>query len=333
MTHMEVAALIAGRNASSHKFRKDWNVQCEYCKKMGHAKVNCYKLIGYPPDFKFRKKVGNPNTPDPRGGDQRSQAHAGKTDDRAHSEIGQNRSACVHNCKDVTSQGKSISSEGENSGRYSDDWNKGTGSSSYSHSQYNQMMQHMDNQHHCNQFRRLVDKDTVGESSNMNRLSDSANMGGEFFTSHMTVGASGTPSAGNASVPSLNACRKEWIIDTGASNHMISHKEMLNTANKRIVIEDKKVYLPNGDTVDVSHIGIDEDATLPAPVDHPTQEPQVPINHEIPVVVPAPPDPIPSFGDIRHSTRPKKHPSWMNDFVVNATASTLYPLSQHLTVT
>lgn len=255
MTHMEVAALIAGRNASSHKFRKDWNVQCEYCKKMGHAKVNCYKLIGYPPDFKFRKKVGNPNTPDPRGGDQRSQAHAGKTDDRAHSEIGQNRSACVHNCKDVTSQGKSISSEGENSGRYSDDWNKGTGSSSYSHSQYNQMMQHMDNQHHCNQFRRLVDKDTVGESSNMNRLSDSANMGGEFFTSHMTVGASGTPSAGNASVPSLNACRKEWIIDTGASNHMISHKEMLNTANKRIVIEDKKVYLPNGDTVDVSHIG------------------------------------------------------------------------------
>lgn len=76
--------------------------------------------------------------------------------------------------------------------------------------------------------------------------------------------------------------------------------------------------------------GIDEDATLPAPVDHPTQEPQVPINHEIPVVVPAPPDPIPSFGDIRHSTRPKKHPSWMNDFVVNATASTLYPLSQHL---
>ncbi|KAH0650130.1 hypothetical protein KY284_030042 [Solanum tuberosum] len=32
--------------------------------------------------------------------------------------------------------------------------------------------------------------------------------------------------------------------------------------------------------------------------------------------------------DVRHSTRPRKLPSWMNDFITNATsASTPYPLS------
>ncbi|KAG5592261.1 hypothetical protein H5410_042775 [Solanum commersonii] len=35
--------------------------------------------------------------------------------------------------------------------------------------------------------------------------------------------------------------------------------------------------------------------------------------------------------DVRHSTRPRKLPSWMNDFITNvATASTPYPLSHTL---
>lgn len=28
---------------------------CEYCNMKGHTKENCYKLIGYPPDFKAKR--------------------------------------------------------------------------------------------------------------------------------------------------------------------------------------------------------------------------------------------------------------------------------------
>lgn len=38
--------------------------KCEYCHFTGHIKDNFYKLIGYPSDWKFRKKTiyGNKNT-------------------------------------------------------------------------------------------------------------------------------------------------------------------------------------------------------------------------------------------------------------------------------
>lgn len=39
-----------------HKPRRNFNIQCEYCKLKGHSKENYYQLIGYPADFKGRKK-------------------------------------------------------------------------------------------------------------------------------------------------------------------------------------------------------------------------------------------------------------------------------------
>jgi len=35
--------------------------KCEYCHYLGHTKDNCYKLIGYPNDWKQRKKPGYGN--------------------------------------------------------------------------------------------------------------------------------------------------------------------------------------------------------------------------------------------------------------------------------
>lgn len=36
--------------------------QCDYCKFKGHTRDNCYKLHGYPADFKYMRKGGTPNT-------------------------------------------------------------------------------------------------------------------------------------------------------------------------------------------------------------------------------------------------------------------------------
>ncbi|KAJ0075801.1 hypothetical protein Patl1_33394 [Pistacia atlantica] len=38
------------------KGKKNWNIICEHCNVKGHKKESCYRLIGYPPDFKFTKK-------------------------------------------------------------------------------------------------------------------------------------------------------------------------------------------------------------------------------------------------------------------------------------
>ncbi|KAH0679641.1 hypothetical protein KY289_020864 [Solanum tuberosum] len=82
-------------------------------------------------------------------------------------------------------------------------------------------------------------------SSNMCRLSDSANMIGNISVSHLYE------SALTDKVFASYACNgdKEWIIDTGASNHMISHKEMLNF-KKPVTAYNKQVYLPNRGTVE-----------------------------------------------------------------------------------
>ncbi|XP_070025759.1 uncharacterized protein [Nicotiana sylvestris] len=54
---------IGGNQRFNQKTRKNYNVQCDFCKLKGHSKENCYKIVGYPLEFKLRKKggVGNYN--------------------------------------------------------------------------------------------------------------------------------------------------------------------------------------------------------------------------------------------------------------------------------
>lgn len=48
----------AGNSGGSCKFRKVIS-QCDHCGCKGQTRENCYKLVGYPTDFKSRKKLGN----------------------------------------------------------------------------------------------------------------------------------------------------------------------------------------------------------------------------------------------------------------------------------
>ncbi|KAH0703490.1 hypothetical protein KY285_017768 [Solanum tuberosum] len=150
MMNMDVAAMISRRNSHPHKFKKNWNVQCDYCNMMGHTRANCYKLIGYPPNFKFRKKfrdstAANPRRGDPKGGDHnpRNQAYSVQLEDgRPNSDPGQSRSACVHDSRDTSYKGKGGMASDSNCddgipGRYSENWDKGRPTANYSHNQYN----------------------------------------------------------------------------------------------------------------------------------------------------------------------------------------------------
>ncbi|XP_019238037.1 PREDICTED: uncharacterized protein LOC109218155 [Nicotiana attenuata] len=59
---LEGAALYsnkeAGYTGGNLKFKKN-QLQCEYCHYKGDSKENCFKLIGYPPDFKSNRKGNN----------------------------------------------------------------------------------------------------------------------------------------------------------------------------------------------------------------------------------------------------------------------------------
>jgi len=48
---------------------------------------------------------------------------------------------------------------------------------------------------------------------------------------------------------------KEWIIDTGASNHMTSQLGLLDRVKVVPKSERRQVNLPTGDVVSVSHVG------------------------------------------------------------------------------
>ncbi|XP_004246807.1 uncharacterized protein [Solanum lycopersicum] len=41
----------------TNRYKRNYNVQCEFCRMKGHTKEGCYKLVGYPSDYnKLRKK-------------------------------------------------------------------------------------------------------------------------------------------------------------------------------------------------------------------------------------------------------------------------------------
>lgn len=42
--------------SQGQRLKKNYNVQCDFCNLKGHSRENCWKLNGYPPDFKTKRK-------------------------------------------------------------------------------------------------------------------------------------------------------------------------------------------------------------------------------------------------------------------------------------
>ncbi|XP_075112712.1 uncharacterized protein LOC142182342 [Nicotiana tabacum] len=55
----EMTTLLTTKRLNNQKPRKNYNLLCDYNKMKGHGREGCYKLIGYPDDFKFKKKFGS----------------------------------------------------------------------------------------------------------------------------------------------------------------------------------------------------------------------------------------------------------------------------------
>ncbi|XP_075098851.1 uncharacterized protein LOC142175761 [Nicotiana tabacum] len=134
--------------------------KCEFCKLKGHSKENCYKIIGYPSDYKYKKKWGAPTT---------------------------------------ASNAYNMLSETNN-----------------------------------------VLKNSTPQMCFLNKASCSSS----------TANVAGISTAFLATD---NV--QEWIIDTGATDHMVSDLSMLTSFNIVDPSYSKKVFLPNGDVSYIKHVG------------------------------------------------------------------------------
>jgi len=195
-----------------NKFKRNFQVVCDFCRCKGHTKDQCYKLIGYPSDFKSKRKV---NT---------------STGTGAYM-VGNDVNSTRNDYEDV-------------SGRVSFNYGGNTNVP---------VKNHMSNIEECsNQLQGCnFTKDQYSQILQMLKQSQGGGQNSEDSSHAHETQANTT---GKVLLVSENS--QVWIVDTGASNHMVSNLDMLTSDSVIKVKEPKPVYLPTGEVSYVSHTGL-----------------------------------------------------------------------------
>ncbi|XP_019250920.1 PREDICTED: uncharacterized protein LOC109229825 [Nicotiana attenuata] len=186
-----------GNHLNSGYRSKRNNLHCDYCNFKGHTRETCYKLNGYPQDFKSKRKGGFGNTVN------YAQANAGNyvSDNfTSPAQVGSTANfAGVSQVQQMQQTSQSLQ----------------TGIPQFTQDQYNQILQLLGKQPEC---------------------SGSAM-------------AAGMPFCGD-----ITKILTKWIVDSGASSHMVNDSSLLINA-KSVDSKGGKVHLPTGSVTHVSHIG------------------------------------------------------------------------------
>ncbi|XP_075102891.1 uncharacterized protein LOC142177593 [Nicotiana tabacum] len=86
---------------TTEKFKKSYNLYCDYCKLKGHTKENYYKLVGYPQDFKPKMRRGTVNNGNNAAYNVVTDHGATQTDQLGYNEytiVAQQNFLCQHKC-------------------------------------------------------------------------------------------------------------------------------------------------------------------------------------------------------------------------------------------
>ncbi|XP_019224817.1 PREDICTED: uncharacterized protein LOC109206448 [Nicotiana attenuata] len=203
--HLEGATLYsnngAGYTGDNLESKKN-QLQCEYCHYKDQTKENCFKLIGYPPDFKSKRKGSNLGS------------YANYT-----CNFDANSTTGNYVSKPAPPPPLQPQRQGRNAPISVGTSMAQPSASFFTQEQYQQIIQ---------------------------LLSKGCNEG----SSEKSATVAGTMKA------LFTSCiNKEWIVDTGATDHMKSTLEVLKTFKQKLMFERSKVHLPTGDVAYVSHIG------------------------------------------------------------------------------
>ncbi|XP_019257833.1 PREDICTED: uncharacterized protein LOC109236058 [Nicotiana attenuata] len=202
-------------NTGSYKQKRN-QVQCEYCHYKGHSKENCYKFIGYPPDFNSKKKGVN-------SGQYANQGYSPEL-----------------NYADRYGMGNNVASNVVQQGRVGNQSNAGALQPQPANQPaFFQQMPLSTPVFTPEQYQQIVHLLSKGSIEGSEALSKST--------------AAGILNKVNAFMS--HCVNDRWIVDTRASNHMTSSLEILHDYKALPNTEENKVQLPTGSVASVSHIG------------------------------------------------------------------------------
>nr|XP_016464025.1 PREDICTED: uncharacterized protein LOC107787023 [Nicotiana tabacum] len=209
MTHTGATTLFSNKNnagsgynffggnnhsVSNYRSRKD-SLHCDYCNFKGHTRENCYKLHGYPSDFKSKKKGGF-------GTANFVQGNTGNYPSETLSSSNTGQAGSTVNFAGISQMQQTNQSFQ-------------AGIPQFTQEQYNQILQLLGKQTECS---------------------------GSAITACM-------PSCAD-----ITEILTKWIVDSGASSHMVNRYNLLTNA-KAISNDKGKSALPTGSIAKIRHIG------------------------------------------------------------------------------
>lgn len=104
----------------------------------------------------------------------------------------------------------------------------------------------------CNQIQQMLGQTQIHSQSH-----GSTNAAAADHTSpHPGSSTSSNNTAGTITALSAHTTKGDWIVDSGAINHMTPHNEILTHKHQLPLSKLKKVHLPNGDTTTVTYVGV-----------------------------------------------------------------------------
>ncbi|XP_055800446.1 uncharacterized protein LOC129869896 [Solanum dulcamara] len=179
-------------SGANHKFKKNTLLVCDFCKCRGHTKEYCYKVVGYPPNFKSKRKI---------------QSASNSSQHPAHAHFSYGLNTNVHDKSVEASTSIITTSQAEK------DVKQLLQGCTFTKDQYDQILKMLNQQSQA--------RVTASDDNKANAVGKAL-----FVTENSDV----------------------WIVDTGATNHMVSNLNMLKKEPMLKLDIPKEVSLPNGST-------------------------------------------------------------------------------------
>ncbi|KAH0706508.1 hypothetical protein KY289_011584 [Solanum tuberosum] len=210
MESMAMYSKISTTSGVNQRFKKNSLLICDFCKCKGHNKEFCYRVVGYPPDFKSKRKIQGASS------ENSGQAHffyGGNTNVPAPGWVEKLDIAQLH-----IEPGESSSHHKQQASQAELEVKQLLQGCTFTKDQYDHILK---------SYRQKKEPDY--------KITLAAHTAGKTFF--------------------VSANDSLWIIDTGATNHMISNLDMFIKDSVTKLEIPKTLYLPNGDTTQATHVG------------------------------------------------------------------------------